>query len=88
MKYRILHVSIYCKCLYRFILFALLPIFFYECKSDISGWKSIQMENDLISLQVVPAIGGRVLQYKLGDYEFFYVNKNLYEKSPPLSGLG
>lgn len=88
MKYRILHVSSYCKCLYRFILFALLPICFSECKSDISGWKSIQMENDLISLQVVPAIGGRVLQYKLGDYEFFYVNKNLYKKSPPLSGLG
>jgi hypothetical protein len=38
-------------------------------------------------LQVVPEIGGRVIQYSLGDYGFFWVNKDLVDKKPPESGL-
>ena len=48
----------------------------------------MNMGNDLIDLQVVPEIGGRVLQYKLGDYGFFLVNEKLYDKKPPASGVG
>ena len=51
-------------------------------------WKSIYMTNDLIELQVVPEIGGRVLQYKLGDYGFFWVNEQLFDKEPPETRLG
>lgn len=45
------------------------------------------MDNDVIQLQVVPEIGGRVLQYKLGDYGFFPVNSELYDNKPPVTGL-
>jgi len=46
------------------------------------------MGNDLIELQLVPEIGGRVLQYRLGDYGFFLVDKELYNKQAPASGVG
>jgi hypothetical protein len=52
------------------------------------GWESIYLKNDLIELQAVPLIGGRILQYKLGDYGFFYVNNDLYNKPIPASRLG
>ena len=72
-------------------IFALLmgfTAFFCGCQADTKGWESVQMENGLIDLQVVPEIGGRVLQYKLGDYGFFLVNEELYDKKPPASGVG
>ena len=46
------------------------------------------MNNKLVDLHIVPEIGGRVLQYKLGDYGFFLVNEELYNKKPPVSGVG
>ncbi len=52
------------------------------------GWKAIELSNGLIEVQVVPAIGGRVIQYKLGDFEYFFVNEALAGKHPPPSGLG
>lgn len=58
------------------------------CQPETSSWNSEFMGNDLIELQVVPEIGGRVLQYKLGDYGFFFVNDQLYGKTPPASGVG
>ncbi len=52
-------------------------------------WKSgINLKNDIIELQVVPEIGGRVIQYKLGDYSFFWVNKDLVGCQPPPAGVG
>ncbi len=56
--------------------------------ADTHGWDSVQIRNGLIDLQIVPEIGGRVLQYKLGDYGFFLVNEDLYDKKPPASGVG
>jgi len=52
------------------------------------SWDSINLKNDLIELQVVPKIGGRVIQYKLGDYSFFWVNEDLAGTEPPPSRLG
>jgi hypothetical protein len=51
-------------------------------------WDSVDLKNDLIEVQAVPEIGGRVIQYKLGDYGFFWVNKQLAGKEPPVSRLG
>jgi hypothetical protein len=51
------------------------------------GWDSRRLTNGLVELQVVPAIGGRVIQYKLGDKEFLWVNPQLAGKLPPSSGL-
>ncbi|MHC4365810.1 MAG: DUF4380 domain-containing protein, partial [Planctomycetota bacterium] len=51
-------------------------------------WDSIELKNDLIEVEAVPEIGGRIIQYKLGDYGFFWVNKELVNKKIPASRLG
>lgn len=75
----------------RKVIFALLVAFSIlasGCQAKGPGWTSKYIGNDLIQLQVVPEIGGRVLQYKIGDYGFFLVNQKLYDKKPPASGVG
>lgn len=57
-------------------------------KSTYRGWKSHLLDNGLISLQIVPEVGGRIIQFKLGDKEFLYVNPQLAGKLPPPGGLG
>ncbi len=57
-------------------------------ESTYRGWKTLELSNDLIEVQVAPDIGGRVIQYKLGDFEYFFVNDQLAGKVPPASGLG
>ncbi|MCP4614118.1 MAG: DUF4380 domain-containing protein [Planctomycetes bacterium] len=54
---------------------------------DYKGWDSICMSNGIIQLNVVPAIGGRVVQYALGDKEFFWVNPDLEGELPTETGL-
>ena len=51
------------------------------------GWKACVLENELVRLHVVPEIGGRVIQYALGDKEFFWVNSALAGKTSPPTGL-
>jgi hypothetical protein len=51
------------------------------------GWKALALENDLVRLHVVPGIGGRVIQYRLGEKEFFWVNPTLTGKMSPQTGL-
>ncbi|MBI9019395.1 MAG: DUF4380 domain-containing protein [Phycisphaerae bacterium] len=63
-------------------------VLFSGCQSNPQDWSTVHMDNELIDLQLVPEIGGRVLQYKLGDYGFFLVNEDLYGKKPPVSGVG
>ena len=58
------------------------------CRSSSQDWNCIDLKNDLIELQVVPQIGGRVIQYKLGDYGFFWVNKQLAGTDAPAGGVG
>ena len=45
------------------------------------------MKNDFVRLNVVPAAGGRVMQFALGDKEFLWVNPGLYGKTSPETGL-
>ncbi|MHC4158281.1 MAG: DUF4380 domain-containing protein [Planctomycetota bacterium] len=59
-----------------------------DSSASTQEWDSINLENDLIKIQVVPKIGGRVIQYKLGDYAFFWVNEDLAGKEIPQSRLG
>ena len=40
------------------------------------GWKSIVMQNDIIALATVPAIGARVMKYDLGSLPSLYVNSS------------
>ena len=44
------------------------------------GWRAIRLSNGLISLIIVPQIGGRAIQLKLGDQELFFVNPALAGK--------
>jgi hypothetical protein len=71
-----------------YLLLTIVPVLFCGCQGDESGWSFEYMSNDLIELQVVPEIGGRVLQYELGDYGFFLVNEQFYNEPPPASGVG
>ena len=75
----------------KYIIFTLsvcFSILLCGCQADTYSWTTKYMGNDFIELQVVPEIGGRVLQYKLGDYGFFLVNDDLYGQEPPVSGVG
>ena len=56
-------------------------------QSDYKGWKTLMLENDLVQLYVVPDIGGRVIQYRFGEKEFFWVNPALVGKTSPQTGL-
>lgn len=51
------------------------------------GWKTICLSNGLVELQVLPDIGGRIIQFKLGGKEFLWVNPQLAGKLPPSNGL-
>ena len=51
--------------------------------SNYNGWKwdtTIVMQNGLITMATVPAIGGRVMQYDLGTLPSMMVNSSLFGK--------
>jgi hypothetical protein len=59
--------------------------------SSYNQWKwdtTIVMQNDLITMATVPAIGGRVMQYDLGSLPSMMVNSSLFGKkyTPALNG--
>ena len=58
------------------------------CTSSQAEWDSKLMKNEILELHIVPQIGGRIIQYKLNDYGFFWVNPQLVNTTPPPSGLG
>ena len=43
---------------------------------DYHGWKALRMSNGLVTLVAVPEIGGRIIEYKLGNHPFLWVNPN------------
>jgi len=51
------------------------------------GWKTLRLGNNLIELQILPEIGGRIIQFQLGGKEFLWVNPQLAGKPPPANGL-
>jgi hypothetical protein len=55
--------------------------------SSYKGWKCLCLSNGLVELQVLPDIGGRIIQFKLGGKEFLWVNPQLASKLPPTNGL-
>jgi len=44
-------------------------------REDYRGWRSVCLANGIIELLVVPEIGGRVIQLRIGDSDLFYVNR-------------
>jgi hypothetical protein len=63
-------------------------VLFCGCQADTQGWATENINNGLIALQIVPEIGGRVMQYSLGEHDFFWNNPKLINVAPPESGLG
>ncbi|MEN9468882.1 MAG: hypothetical protein RL630_615 [Verrucomicrobiota bacterium] len=55
--------------------------------STYQGWETLRLANPLIELQILPEIGGRIIQFKLGDREFLWVNPQLAGKYPEPNGL-
>lgn len=47
------------------------------------GWQALKLANELITLHVVPPIGGRVIQLELGNHPYFWVNPELAGKVFP-----
>ena len=41
------------------------------------GWRAVRLDNGMIRAAVVPDIGGRVLQFWLGDHAYLFVNQSL-----------
>jgi Domain of unknown function (DUF4380) len=44
------------------------------CRTGFGGWDSIRLGNGIIELFVVPQIGGRIIQLRMGGEKLFYVN--------------
>ncbi|MGD0094490.1 MAG: DUF4380 domain-containing protein [Planctomycetota bacterium] len=56
--------------------------------SEYRGWKTLLLDNGLVQLHAAPDIGGRVIQFKLGGFEYLWVNEQLGGKTSPPSGVG
>jgi hypothetical protein len=41
---------------------------------DYQGWKAFRLTNGMVTLVVVPEIGGRIMEYKLGGHPFLWNN--------------
>ena len=47
---------------------------------DFHGWDAIRLNNGIIDAICVPEIGGRLMQFSLGDYDFLFMNPELLGK--------
>ena len=50
------------------------------CRVEVGayrGWRALRLANGLVTLEVVPDIGGRVIQFDLGGHPFFFLNPAL-----------
>ncbi len=45
-------------------------------ESQYHGWKTLEMSNQLVTVQVAPQLGGRVIQYELDGFECFWVSRD------------
>ncbi|MFD1144654.1 DUF4380 domain-containing protein [Larkinella insperata] len=52
------------------------------------GWTALGMRNQWLTLQILPQLGGRILQMTLDGYDFFFVNPALEGFEPDESRLG
>ncbi|MEM7028741.1 MAG: DUF4380 domain-containing protein [Chloroflexota bacterium] len=57
-------------------------------ESEYRGWQTLSLNNDLITVQTAPIIGGRIIQFSLQDHEYLWVDDDLAGTQPTSSGLG
>ncbi len=52
--------------------------------ANYQGWKALRLANGILEIFIVPEIGGRIMQLRLGGNDFFYVNpRHLGRVFPP-----
>jgi hypothetical protein len=54
-------------------------------KENYLGWDALRVSNGIITLHIVPAIGGRVIQFELGGHPYFNIHPKLKGKVVPPS---
>jgi hypothetical protein len=52
-------------------------------RTQYNGWNVYRLTNGLITLDIAPELGGRAIQLRLGDQEYFFVNRDLAGKVLP-----
>jgi len=52
-------------------------------KTQYKGWNVYRLTNGLITLDIAPELGGRAIQLRLADHEYFFVNADLAGKVLP-----
>lgn len=57
-------------------------------ETTYEGWPATSLSNGLVEVFITPQIGGRIMQYRLGDKDYFWVNPSLRGQTPPAGGLG
>lgn len=53
------------------------PVLSTACHVNVTnyeGWKALRLANGILELFVVPEIGGRIVQLRLGKADYFYLN--------------
>lgn len=45
-------------------------------QTDVYGWNGVELRNDWVVLRAVPDIGGRIVSYQLGPYEYLWLNRH------------
>lgn len=52
--------------------------------SDYLGWKAEEMANSWVKLEIVPQLGGRLMQVTFGGHDYLFVNRQLQGKIVPV----
>jgi hypothetical protein len=52
----------------------------YKQQTKFHGWDAYEIGNGLIRLVAVPDLGGRLMAYDLGEYDFLFVDRDLSGK--------
>jgi hypothetical protein len=52
--------------------------------ADYLGWKAEEMSNSSVKLEIVPELGGRLMQVTFGGHDFLFVNQKLKGKIVPV----
>ncbi len=52
-----------------------------------NGWESLELSNAYTRVNIVPELGGRIMNYQLDSHRFLWVNTSLEGQLSPASGL-
>jgi hypothetical protein len=55
-------------------------------EADYKGWQAFRLTNGMATVVVVPELGGRIMEYKLGGHPFLWVNPAELERTPSTAG--